>query len=227
MFKLPIRGIFLPCKRSLPLLPSGAQYCWVFARFLWKFIHSLWSLASYSSACWVWLDSPGVGVSYWLLLMKTTWLMDAINNPMLAQSHIAELSGLLNALLSHRQLYGYPFHLCVFRPVSYLLQEASLYSVQFSHSVMSDSLQLHGLQHTRPLCPSPTPGVHSNSYPLSQWCHPIMSSSVGPFSSCLQSSPASGSFPMSQFFTSGGQNIGVSASPLVLPMNTQDWSPLG
>ena len=185
MFKLPIRGIFLPCKRSLPLLPSGAQYCWVFARFLWKFIHSLWSLASYSSACWVWLDSPGVGVSYWLLLMKTTWLMDAINNPMLAQSHIAELSGLLNALLSHRQLYGYPFHLCVFRPVSYLLQEASLYSVQFSHSVMSDSLRPYGLQHSRLLCPSSTPGVYSNSNhwvsDAIQSCHPLSAPSPPAF----------------------------------------------
>ena len=105
----------------------------------------------------------------------------------------------------------------------------SLYfqSVQFSHSVMSDSLQLHGLQHTRPPCPSPTPGVYSNSCPLSWGYHPTISSSVIPFSSCLQSFPASGSFPVSQFFTSGGQSIGVSASKSILPMNTQDWSPLG
>ena len=84
-----------------------------------------------------------------------------------------------------------------------------------------------GLQHTRPPCPSPTPGVHSNSWPLSWWCHPTISSSVVPFSSCLQYFPASGSFPMSQFFTSGGQSIGVSASVLVVPMNIQDWFPLG
>ena len=96
-------------------------------------------------------------------------------------------------------------------------------SVQFSCSVMSNSLRLHGLQHSRPPCPSPTPGVYSNSCPLSQWCHPTISSSVVPFSSCLQSFPASGSFPMSQFFTSGGQSIGVSASTSVLPMNIQDW----
>ena len=98
---------------------------------------------------------------------------------------------------------------------------------QFSSSVMSDSLRPHEPQHTRPLCPSPTPRVHSNSCPLSQWCNPAISSSVVPFSSCPQSLPASGSFPMSQLFTWGGQSIGVSASASVLPMNTQDWSPLG
>ena len=97
-------------------------------------------------------------------------------------------------------------------------------SVQFSHSVMSDSLQLHGLQHTRPPCPSPTPGACSNSCPLSCWCPPTISSSVVPFSSCLQSIPASGSFQMSQFFTS---SIGASASISVLPMNIQDWFCLG
>ena len=87
---------------------------------------------------------------------------------------------------------------------------------------MSDSLQPHGLQHTRPPSPSPTPRVHSNSSPSSQWCHPAISSSVNPFSSCLPSCPASESFQMSQFFSSGGQSIGVSASTSVLPMNTQD-----
>ena len=100
--------------------------------------------------------------------------------------------------------------------------------VQFSHSVVSNSLQPHGLQHTRLLpCPSPTPGAYSNSCPLSQWCHPTISSSVVPFSSHLQSFLASGSFQMNQFFASGGQSIGVSASTSVLPMNIQDWSPLG
>ena len=92
-------------------------------------------------------------------------------------------------------------------------------SVQFSHSVMFDSFRPHGLQHTWPPCPSPTPGVYTNSCPLSWWCHPTISSSVVPFSSCPQSFPASGSFPMSQFFTSGGQSTGVSASASVLPMN--------
>ena len=91
---------------------------------------------------------------------------------------------------------------------------------------MSDSLWPHELQHTRLPCPKPTPRAYSNSCPLSWWCHPTVSSSVVPFS-CLQSFPASRSFPMSQFFTSGGQSIGVSASALVLPMNIQDWFPLG
>ena len=100
-------------------------------------------------------------------------------------------------------------------------------SVQYSHSVMSDSLRPHGLQHTQPLCPSPTPTDYSSSCLLSQWCHPTISSSVIPFSSHLQSFPASGSFQMSQFFASGGQSIGVSASTSVPPMNFQDWFPLG
>ena len=99
-------------------------------------------------------------------------------------------------------------------------------SVQFSCSVVSDSLQPHELQHARPPCPSPTPGVYPNPCPLSQWCHPTISSSVVPFSSCPQSFPASGSFQMSQLFASGGQSIGVSTSTSVLPMNTQDWFPL-
>ena len=100
-------------------------------------------------------------------------------------------------------------------------------SVQFSRSVVSNSLQPHRLQHARLPCPSPTPRAWSNSCPLSQWCHPTSSSSVVPFSSWLQSFPTSGSFPMSQFFTSGGQRIGVWASASVLPMNIQDWFPLG
>ena len=99
-------------------------------------------------------------------------------------------------------------------------------SVQFSRSVVSDSLRSHESQHARPPCPSPTPGVHSNSCPLSRWCHPTISFSVIPFS-CPQSFPASGSFQMSQLFASGGQSIGVSASTSILPMNTQDWSPVG
>ena len=112
-----------------------------------------------------------------------------------------------------------------------MLQQMRYYisfsSVQFSHSVMSDSLRSQESKHARPPCPSPTPGVHSNSCSSSRWCHPAISSSVVPFSSCPQSLPASGSFPMSQPFAWGGQSIGVSASASVLPMKTQDWSPLG
>ena len=101
------------------------------------------------------------------------------------------------------------------------------HSVQFSRSVVSDSLWPHGLQHARLPCPSPAPRVYSNSCPLSRWCHPTISSFVVPFSSCLQSCPASGSFQMNHFFAYGGKSIGVSASTSVLPMNIQDWFPLG
>ena len=100
-------------------------------------------------------------------------------------------------------------------------------SIQFSRSVESDSMQPHGLQNARLPNPSPTPRAYSNSCPSSWWCYPTISSSVIPFSSCLQSFPATGSSPVSQFFASGGQNIGVSVSASVLPMNIQDWSPLG
>ena len=99
--------------------------------------------------------------------------------------------------------------------------------IQFSHSVMSNFVQPHGLQHARPPCPSPTPRVYSVSCPLNQWSHPTISSSVIPFSSHLKYFLVSGSFPMSQFFVSGGQSIGVSASASVLPMNIRDWFPLG
>ena len=112
--------------------------------------------------------------------------------------------------------------------ISFMLPTDTQFSlVQFSHSVMSNSLRPHGLQHARPPCPSPAPRVYPNSCPLSRWCHPTISSSVIPFSSHPQSFPASGSFQMSQLSASGGQIIGVSASTSVLPMNTQNWSPLG
>ena len=110
--------------------------------------------------------------------------------------------------------------------VLWILTLIQFSSIQFSHSVLSDSLRPHGLQHTRPPCPSPTPRVYSNSCLLSRWCHPTVSSSVVPFSSRLRSFPASGSFPMSHFCTSGGQSIGVSGLTSVLPMNIQDWFPL-
>ena len=130
----------------------------------------------------------------------------------------------------------YPCHLLIFPasvrsipflsfivPMKCCLQFSS---VQFSHSVVSDSLRHHELQHTRPPCRSTTPGVYSNSRPSSQWCHPAISSPVVPFSSCPQSLPASESFPMSQLFTWGGQSTGVSALASFLPKNTQGWSPL-
>ena len=107
-----------------------------------------------------------------------------------------------------------------------MLSDLLYVSVQFSRSVVSDSLQPHELQHARLPCPSPTPGVHSNSCPLSRWCHPAVSSSVIPFSSCPQSLPESESFPVSQLFAWGGQSIEVSALASFLPKNTQDWSPL-
>ena len=102
----------------------------------------------------------------------------------------------------------------------------SFSSIQFGHSVVSNSLRSHELQHARPPCSSPTPRVYPNSCPLSRWCHPAISSSVVPFSSCPQSLPASGYFPLSEFFAWGGQSTGVSALASFLPKNTQDWSPL-
>ena len=117
---------------------------------------------------------------------------------------------------------------CILPSINWCLWHvANISSVQFSHSVVSNSLQPHEPQHARPPCPSPTPGVHPNSCPLCWWCHLTISSSVVPFFSCPQSFPASGSFQMSQLFASGGQNIGVSASTSVLPMNTPDWSAIG
>ena len=118
-----------------------------------------------------------------------------------------------------------------FKYWSYGISQGTLPSVQFSDSVTSNSLQPHRPQHARIPCPSPTPEVCSNSCPLSRWCHPTISFSVVPFSSCLQSFPASGSFPMSQFFATGSQSrlpeTGASASASILPMNIQDWLPLG
>ena len=118
-------------------------------------------------------------------------------------------------------------HIFLFTFLGTWLSVGQFSSVQFSRSVVSNSLWPHELQHSRPPCPSPTRGVYSDSCPLSQWCHPTILSPVIPFSSRLQSFPASGSFPMSQFFASRGQSIGVSASTSVLPMNVQDWFPLG
>ena len=122
------------------------------------------------------------------------------------------------ALELRAQMWSDPYFWCIIQSLVYY---------QLSRSVVSDSLRPHESQHTRSPCPSPTARVYPNPCPSSQWCHPTISSSVIPFSSCPQSLPASGSFQMSQLFASGGQSIGVSASTSVLPMNTQDWSPLG
>ena len=121
-----------------------------------------------------------------------------------------------------------PVYVCVARVLCICVSITGLgyLLIQFSHSVVSNSLQPHGLQHARPPCPSPTPRAYANSCPLSQWCHQTILSSVVPFSSHLQSFPASGSSQSSQFFASGGQSIGVSASASVFPMNIQDWFPL-
>ena len=114
----------------------------------------------------------------------------------------------------------------ILNPVSHLLFFICiLSSVQFSHSIVSDSSRPHESQHARPPCPSPAPEVHSDSWPSSQWCHPAISSSVVPFSSCLQPLPASDSFPASQLFTWGGQSTGVSALTSFLPKKSQGWSP--
>ena len=145
-------------------------------------------------------------------------LYEAINPPTLAEETVRTLTwGSCHArflpLLRTSYLPIYP----------QLSNISSVSSAQFSHSVVSDSLQPHESQHTKPPCPSPTPGVYSNSGPSSQWCHPANSSSAVAFSSCPQSLSASGSSQISQFFTSGGQSIGVSASASVLPMTIQDY----
>ena len=118
---------------------------------------------------------------------------------------------------------NYKFHLQILIQINILASR--MHSVQFSHSAVSDSLRPHELQHTRPPCPSPSPGVHSDSCPSSQWCHPAISSSVIPLSSCPQSLPASESFPMCQLFAWGGQSTGVSALASFLPKKSQGWSP--
>ena len=122
---------------------------------------------------------------------------------------------------------GFAFTDCYLLPVKYKSKNIFVFSVQFSCSVLSNSLWSHALQHASLPCPSPTPGANSNSFLSKWWCHPTISSSVVPVSSCLQSFPASESFPMNQFFSSSGQTIVVSASASVLPMNIQDWIPLG
>ena len=154
--------------------------------------------------------------SRFILYSKTSFSHDLKDN--LSSLFWHSRSSVIRALLT------IPSFLLWFPTPSSMVQFSA---VQCSRSVMSDSLRPHGLQHARPPSPSPTPRVYPDSCPLSQWCHPTISSSVVPFSSHLQSFPTSGSFQMSQLFTSGGQSIGVSASTSVLPMNTQDRFPLG
>ena len=136
------------------------------------------------------------------------------------QQHIYVSLHLFNYLFN----YSYSLSVNIWWPLARVSYGAMLL---FSCSVLSNSLQPHGRQHARLSCPSPSPGAYPKSCPLSQWCHPTTSSSVGPFSSCLQSFSVSEPFPMSQFFTSGSQSFGVSASASVLPKNVQDWFPLG
>ena len=145
------------------------------------------------------------------------------------QKHWSDLPFLLQGIVPTQGLNLSLLHWQVDSlPLSHQGSLMHLFSpVQFSHSVVSYSLWPHESQHARPPCPSPTPRVYPNPCPSSRWCHPAISSSVVPFSSCPQSLPASGPFPMSQLFPWGGQSTRVSASASVLPMNTQDWSPLG
>ena len=141
------------------------------------------------------------------------------------QTHISSISCIGGQSLYQCAIWEVP---CLAPASLNILSHSSLHSIQFSPVVqLCLTLRPHGLQHARLPCPSPTLGVYSNSCPSSWWCHPTITSSVVPFSSLLQSFPASGSFPISEFLTSGGQSIGVSASTSVLPMNTQDWLPLG
>ena len=157
--------------------------------------------------------SAGEGISYPLQYSWASLVAQLLENPpAMQETWVQSLDWERN---------GYPIQ------YSGLENSMDCRSSQFSLSVVSDSLRHHGPQHARPPCPSPTPGVYTNSCPVNRWCHPTISSFVIPFSSHLQSFPASGSFPMSHFFTSGGQSIGVSASAAVLPMNIQDWFPLG
>ena len=146
----------------------------------------------------------------WLNLAKWLWMVTAV----MKINDACSLEENLDSVLKSRY-------------ITLLTNVCLVSSVQFSRSVVSDSLWPHEPQSTRHPCPSPTSRFHPNPCPLSRWCHPTISSSVIPFCSCTQSFPASGSFQMSQLFVSGGQCIGVSASTSVLPVNTQDWSPLG
>ena len=166
-----------------------------------------------------------------LFVLEGGWPRDALGCKISRVVSIPNCYGFLQATSKHCKteimiIFIEHFLYTMSSDKDFYLSICLLCSVQFSRSVMSDSLWRHEPQHARPPSPSPTPGVYSNSCPSSRWCHPTISCSVVPFS-CLQYFPASGSFQMSQLLPSGGQNIGVWASTSVLPMNTQDWSPLG
>ena len=198
----------------------------------------MWALAGIFKFCFTHEENEGV-VAYQYRSLKSTFL--TLNHISFIVYHMAignhfHCKGFcpqICSILWNAGVASQPCHVCLGSSqviLAALLLQGFLwdtFSVQFSRSVVFDSLRLHGLQHARLPCPSATPGDYSNSCPLSRRCHPTISSFVGPFSSCLQSFPALGSFLMSQFFASGGQSIGVSTSTSVLPMNTQDWSPLG
>ena len=170
----------------------------------------------WKAACWR-TGLAWEGQSFILLMPSTNWVKP---------THIRDSDPLY--LASPNLMWISSINTLQFNTQNQPSQQHTIYKeVQFSCSVVSDSLWSHGLQHTRLPCPSSIPGAYSNSCPLSQWYHPTILSSVVPFSSCLQAFPASGSFPVSQFFTSGGQSLGVSASASFLPMNTQDWLSLG
>ena len=170
-----------------------------------------WTWVWVSSGSWWWTGRPGVLQSMGLQRVRHNWATEQQLQ-----------SGLVPAPYHTARPWGR--RPCLFFIFFWFLV---VYKNHFSRSVVSDSLGSHALQHARLPCPTSTPGAYSDSCPLSQWCHPTISSSVVPFSSHLQSLPASGSFPVSQFFTSGGQSIGVSASATVLPMTIQDWFPSG
>ena len=199
------KGLFAPVMIYPTLVVGSELFC-----LLWSFC-----LFSFSLPCALWglndkVDKKGLWNQIWAWILALPF--------MCLGSRVLKCTTSLStlALIMYLEICIPQYH-C----------EGQVSSVQFSHSVVSNSLWPHESQHARPPCPSPTPGVCSNSFPLSQWCHPAISSSVVRFSSCPQSLPASGSFPMSQLFTWGGQSIGFSASASVLPMNIQDWSPLG
>ena len=164
------------------------------------------------STSWYWTAPLHQNLTYWL--STTAALEQSLRVIWDAASQAAAL--ILPQINLNSQLSGYTSVFSHHR-----------HSVKYSHSVVSDSLWPHGLQKARLPCPSPTPRACSNSFLLSLWCHPTISFSVVPFSFCLQSFPASGSFPVSQLFASGGQSMGASASASVLPMNIQGWFPLG